>query len=406
MMVALYKRKVFDISKALLSLLIVSINIREPFFHTRELFFFLFIVTSIRFANYKNLICSLLLLSAWSVSAIYNLLFEGSNINFGDGGFETIIAAVYLFLVCFSEKKYAETIIRAYLFVSTLVAFVIITFWILCSLSPILYSALKFFFDDLKERRNLMICSIDKRMILGVQFMGIYYRTSPCIICALGYCLIEKLKGNENRNLLIIIYTFALFFTAARANMMCAVLLLLVYIVFQLLKNKHFAIAFLLILFCLFSAILFAILFLNDKGSHSSSIKAGHQQSYFDVFGTDYLRTIFFGWGAGSSFYSLGRHKFVNVTELSHLETVRRYGFLQTLVIFIFIWFRPMYNKFSREKSILKYFYLVVLLAYIFTACTNPFLIDSFGFCALLFFLTYFDYGDIQNYKSQTEIRG
>ncbi len=394
MLVPLYKKKVFDISKLLLSLLIVSINLREPFFHTRELFFFLFIITSIRFANYKNLICSLLLLFIWSVSVVYNLLVKGSNIDFGDGGFETIISAVYLFLVCFSERKYASTIIRAYLFSSILVAFFIIFLWFLCSSSSFLYSTLKLFFDDLRERKNLMICSIDKRVILGVQFMGVYYRTSPCMICALGYCLIEKLKGNGNRNFLIIIYTVALFFTAARANMMCACLLLLVYIVFKLLKNKHFSIAFLLILFCFVSAILFAILFLNDKGSHSSSIKAGHQQSYFDVFDTDYLRTIFFGWGAGSSFYSLGRHKFVNVTELSHLETMRRYGFLQTLVIFIFIWFRPLYKKFTKEKSIFKYFYLVVLLAYIFTACTNPFLIDSFGFCALLFFLTYFDYGD------------
>lgn len=131
--------------------------------------------------------------------------------------------------------------------------------------------------------------------------------------------------------------------------------------------------------------------FLTDKGSLSTSIKKGHQISYFNTFETDYVRTLFFGWGDGSSFYSLGRHAFVDVTELSHLETIRRYGFIPMLMIMFFIWLKPLVLKMLNTRSIIKYYYAVIVFAYIFVACTNPYLLDSVGFCVLLFFDAFFE---------------
>lgn len=394
-MASLYKIKIIDISRFFLSLLIISINIREPFFHTRELFFFLFVVTALPFANYKNLIFSLLLLSIWSISIVFNLLVPGSNMKLSNGGFETIISSAYLFLLCFSKKEYAEAIIKSYLAVSVFVGILIIVLWIICYMIPFAYTGLKLYFDTLKETRNLMICSIDKRKILNFVFLTVYYRTSPCMIGALGYCLVSRLKGNKEYSFLIILFTVALILTGARANMMSAVLLIFLYIVFYLIKRNYFSLAFVLIVISFFFTVFTAVLFLTDPNSKSSSIKNQDTQVYMQVFQSDVARTLFFGWGTGSSYYSFVRQKMMNVSELSHLETIRRYGFISTVLIFFFIWFSP-FIKLMNKKSIFKYFYGAVLFAFVFTACTNVFLVDSVGFCALLFFKTFFMYGEKQ----------
>ena len=177
--------------------------------------------------------------------------------------------------------------------------------------------------------------------------------------------------------------------------MLTAFLLGFFYICFKLIERKYFSIAYLLMLSTLVVGTIAAFLFISDKGSESSSIKALTQVSYFETFDTDCIRSIFFGWGYGSTFYSLGRRAFVDVTELSHLETVRRYGFIGMLGIMLFVWLKPVIKKMTRERAIIKYYYLLIVLAYIFVACTNPYLIDSLGFCVLLFFDAFFEAEDV-----------
>ncbi|WP_147614938.1 hypothetical protein [Treponema pectinovorum] len=393
-MKSLYKIRLFELSKIFLSLLIITINIREPFFHTREIFFALFLCTSFIYADYSNIGNSLLLLSIWGISITYNLIVPGSNIDFSRGIFETVIASCYLYLTCFNTKKYASCIIKSYMFVAILIALITIVLWIICISSKIYYAALKTYFDTLLEKKNLMICSIDNRNILGKFFVTVYYRTAPCMIGALGYSLICRLKGLKKNTFTIVILAFSLFVSGARANMMCACLLIFLYVFFYLIKHKKFVTAFMLITVLLFMAIYFAILFFTDSNSASTGIKVRDMTSYSAVFDSDPIRFTFFGWGKGSTFFSLGRYKDVDITELSHLETIRRYGLISTISIFVFIWLKPAIKKMFFEKNIYKYFYILSLLGYVVTACTNPFLIDSVGFCALLFFLTFFKYGE------------
>ena len=115
--------------------------------------------------------------------------------------------------------------------------------------------------------------------------------------------------------------------------------------------------------------------------------------SYEKEFISDYGRFLLYGWGGGSTFYSAGFKSYTGLTELSHLETVRRYGLVPTIMIFVFVWLKPVVTIISKEKSLLKYFYMILLVSYIFVACTNPFLLGSIGFCALLFMSTFFERG-------------
>ena len=394
------------VSKFLLFLLIVSICLREPYIHSREILYFLFVPISLIYGNYAKLSSVLLFLLIWGVTLLYNIIVPGSNAIQGRW-FEGLINASYLFLLVFSNKRYYQTIIKAFTCAAIIVSVVTIVIWCICYISPVIRDALCVYFSKLMEETNLTFVGIGGRAILGIDFFVVWYRTSPILVPILGICYINRLKGEKNKRntIKIVLFTVALFLSGTRANMLCSVLLLFVYEVFRLYKRKHFLVALVILLSTVTSAAILANMFLNDKGSISSSVKHLHQVSYFKTFESDYVRTAFFGWGHGSSFYSLGRKKYLDLTELSHWETIRRYGFVSFCLIMIFIWLKPLIKKVQYEKGLVKYYYVVVVLAYIFVACTNPYLLDSVGFCVLMFFDAVFEYesiccnGDLQRRK-------
>lgn len=390
-MVVKTRVSLFDLSKFFLFCLIFSINIREPFFHTREIFYVLTLMTSLFFIDIRKAKNVFILIGIWMVSVTYNTFIPGSDFELSGGAFETIIVSAYLFLLCFCKKEYANTIVNSYKLSCVVVAVITIILWIIVTYEPELYYTLKAYFDSVYNKTGLSFIELDYRMILGHRFISCWYRTSPILICALGISLIERLQGKKNL-LLVSLFVAALIFSGTRANMMSAVLLLFFYIIFKIRKKGLIIAPFLLAIVTIITAMIMASLLLNDTGSASSSIKTKDTYSYLNLYNEDFIRTLLFGWGPGSTFYSLGRCKMVDVTELTFFETIRRYGIVSTIIIFVNIWFKPFLDKIKSERSSYKFFYAVVVLAYIITACTNPYLLDSVGFCALLFFTTYFEY--------------
>lgn len=347
------KLTTLDISQIFLSLLIISINIREPFFHTREILFALTIIFSIPFMDMKKSKYTMMLIAIWIATVSYNLIVQGSNINFSNGGFETIIISAYLLLMTFYQKRYAKVIIRAYMFVSVFVALMIISVWVSCFLSASTFRRLQSFFIDLQATTGLSLFSIDRRMILGTRYLTVWYRTAPCMACTLGYCLAQRLEGAKKNNIIILILFIALIFTGTRANIISAMMLVGLYIVFKLYKKGCRLIPLVLFSTVAVVAILFIVKFINDKDSSSSSIKVLDTLGYLDIFKRDPIRTLFFGYGPGSSFFSWGRQKYVNVTENSLFETIRRYGLLSTCIIMFGIWFTPFKGiNFKRQMII------------------------------------------------------
>ena len=387
------KLNMLDLSKLMLSLLIISINIREPFFHTREILFLLVVLTSLIFIDVKQLKYAVVLVVIWMVSAFYNLLIPGSDFSLKWSGFDTIIVSGYLFLMCFTQARYAGAIIKSYIFASVMVAIITIAIWLLCCFSESYFLNLSYYFNLLKERTGLAFITVNTREIVGTTFLTVWLRTSPCMICALGYCLVERLTEKGIHTILILLFATALVFSGTRANMLCAVLLILLYIAFWFSKKKLALIKWILISAVLMGTISVALIFLNDPISKSSMIKVSDINTYLSIFDSDILRTLFFGWGPGSTFYSVVRGLTIELSELTLFETIRRYGLVSTIVIFFYIWFQPLYILLSKNNLKYKLFYVACLFAFIITACTNPYLLDSVGFCALLFFYTYFKYG-------------
>ena len=350
----------------------------------------LVMITSFDYIDVRMIKYAVALMIIWAISVTYNLVVPGSGVDFANGGFETIVISFYLLLLCFSNERYAKVIINSYIFVSIVVALVIIVVWVICFSSEAAYSSLRQYFLDLQQRTGLSLMAIDYRAILGRKFLTVWYRTAPCMVCALGYCMAQRLESRGKNTVKIVLLVAALVMSGVRANLLSAGLLVAFYIAISLYKKGNLVTMALLSAGSLAAALILAVRFLRDSGSASSAIKTLDFRTYFDIYISDPIRTLLFGWGPGSSFYSGGREQLVNVTELSLLETIRRYGLLSTAVILFGIWFKPFRSKNLRSIGITRYYCYLAVAAYLLCAFTNPYLLDSVGFCALLFYCVWF----------------
>lgn len=389
----LYKTKLTEISQILLSLLILSINMNGPdFFRTKEIFFFLFVLVSLPYGNYRRIFDFLLIFSILLFSDVLNLIIPGSDLTPSEA-VKNSLGMIYLFILVYNKDEYKQTILKSYLFSSVCVAIFICSIWLVCTFSESAKEFLVAYFSTMKNDKTAFVLKISMKKILKWWVLGVYYGTAPCMIPVLGYCLIYGIKTKRNKFLLVeILLTAALIMSGTRANIMTAVLLDAFYFGFWLLRKKQYTLAMFLITLVAGFGVILAFLFLTTVDA-SLNVKTLHKMSYEKEFISDYGRFLLYGWGAGSTFYSAGFKSYTGLTELSHLETVRRYGLVPAIMIFVFVWLKPVVTIISKEKSLLKYFYMILLVSYIFVACTNPFLLGSIGFCALLFMSTFFERG-------------
>ena len=210
----LYKYTNIEISNLFLSLLILSINVNGPdFFKTKELFFVLFVGSSLQYGNYKHLLELFIMISVMLISACLNLLIPGSDLTLG-GIISNTLGLVYLILLVFNNDLFKETIIKTYLVSAVLVAILISSIWIICSLNSVIRYALVNYFSSIKNDKVAFIMMIRNRKIFKWWVLGVYCGTAPCMIPALGYFLIDRLNHRTFKNLLVdILLTSALIMT-------------------------------------------------------------------------------------------------------------------------------------------------------------------------------------------------
>lgn len=382
----LYKKNLLQISQFFLACLVFMMNVNgNNFFHLKEVFFMFFVITAFSYGDYRKLFNFLLMICIYIFSAVYNLFTE-SNYQFG-AAIYNLLGFIYLFLQVFEVKEYKETIIKTFLDSSFVVAIISILIWILCMSSPVISAGLTLYFKNTKTDAAAFIFMIVERQILGFKFLRVYYCTAPCMICSLGYYFLQQFKKYNRKNLfLILIYSFAILISGARANILVVCLLFGSFFCLKLIKQKKLARAFLLVFLAGSLSLMFLLTLISEKGDSSIKVKDLHMESYEKIFSEHPYKTFFLGWGAGSEFYSKGFHKMTSTTELSFFETIRRYGVLSTILIFIFIWGRPIiYCFFNRIPFVYKCYVSIIIISYICVACTNPFLLGSIGFCSLIF---------------------
>ena len=385
----LYKTKLQEFSHFFLACLIFMMNVNgNNFFHLKELFFIMFISTSLQYGDYRKLWNFILMMILYLFSATANLISE-SSYRFSAAVYN-LLGFIYLFLQVYETPEYTRTIVRSFLFSAKVVAWMSVAIWILCMASPPVAAGLTFFFEMNKTDAAAFIFMIVQREILGFPFLRVYYCTAPCMICALGYCLVVRFYSLKDENWFsVLLFSFGLLISGARANILAVVLLNGAYICLKLIQQKKLARAFMIILAAGTASFVFLLMMLNEKSDSSIKVKTLHKISYMELFDMHPYKTIFTGWGAGSEFYSKGFRKMTDTTELSFYETIRRYGIISTVMIFIFIWGRPViFVLANRMPLVQKLFFSVMVISYIAVACTNPFLLGSIGFCSLIFIET------------------
>ena len=219
------------------------------------------------------------------------------------------------------------------------------------------------------------------RDFYSIKYFVLFYRTSSMCVISLGTALICLFKSKHPKYFIhSLIFTLALFFSGTRANILSCFLMILGVYFFHILFNKK-CIGFAIFIFeVLFLFGLFLIYLLLNQGDNSSGIKQNHLQSFWNYFKTLPLPVLLYGSGAGAIFFSVGRNEFTSLTELSYMELLKNYGFLQTIFLlgcigfpFIKIARSKFYSRFEKLSFIWSY------LAYLFIAGTNPLLIGSTG---------------------------
>lgn len=375
------------ISKVFLMLLIFSININGVnFFNTKEIFFISLVITGFIFGDYKNIKPLILMLILYFSSFLVNLVLPGSNVDILHGLYFSL-GFLYLFLLVFDNKYYRNITIKAYLISSKVVAILIISVWGICFFSNDIKWQLISYLNTIQNDNVAFIFMIRTRKILDWWLPGVYYTTAPCMIPALAYYLAKSINSNYNANKFsCLILAIALILTAARANILAVFVLVFLYFMIINYLRKRVFISLLFFIISSFGTMIVIYFLLNDTHESSLAVKSLHKESYLNLFSTDYFRSIFFGWGAGSSFFTLGFNATTMLTELTLYETVRRYGLISTVLIFTCIWFLPIYKVIIGDLKLYKIYLAAGLLIYTLVAITNPFLLGSIGFCALFFF--------------------
>jgi len=112
----------------------------------------------------------------------------------------------------------------------------------------------------------------------------------------------------------------------------------------------------------------------------STSIKAEHINSILEVILSD-VKTLLFGMGIGSSFYTTGTESMVVNVEVSHFNLIRQFGSIYALAFFTYI-FSVCYklSKTDENGTILA----IGIICIFFASGTNPLLLSPVFFLPLV----------------------
>lgn len=197
----------------------------------------------------------------------------------------------------------------------------------------------------------------------------VYYQATLTLvpICIFSYCYGYKKIG------LVILLT--LLISLSRFGFLCAIIII---ILFEFFNTKKLVLSF----FCIYLSIIFLFPFLGYTlyvnsdlpRVHSAYfmedglyIRLGHLYSIYDSFTT---KSFIFGSGAGSYFYTIGSHDYVDNIEISQLELLRRNG----LIGYYLTSFLLIYISYLLIKKEL-YVEFITLFAFYIVSFSNPVLL-------------------------------
>lgn len=257
-----------------------------------------------------------------------------------------------------------------------------------CFINPAYYSFIENFAST---SDGTPVIYISSRTFLGLDFDGVFYTPLAFVVlpCAISlYRFICCKKARAYNLYLSMLYSLALFCGGNRACLMCIVILWGVLGLYIFLKTHPFLKYILLPLsFCIILQLFFA--FSGEKGEISNETKQLHLLAYIQLLKTNPL-VFLTGMGAGAEVYSPGFVGKTPLMEWTYLELFRMYGVFSLYILSIF--YCPVYKLWKNRK---KYEYGIPIalgcLLYMLSSYGNPYLINSTGFCLLIYLYSYIE---------------
>jgi hypothetical protein len=390
----------FKLLKILTSLLvfIVLVDPGDQIFHLKMLLFIsIFIVwpfTLNRFFNYsKNIILFSffvgIIIPAYSflIGAAFSDTFI---MQYGIMYFKAFLFFLLLIITVHSNIKIEKFLIKNAVFVALLT---IVLYYIMLFYNTSLYRFVAVYFYGKEAAFTFLPWT--QRQYGPFIIKILFYKTSPVLVFPLAYYLFIIFNGKNNSinktvNLfLILLFFLALLISGTRANILSALLLVLIYFFSHINRSNKIYLKFLVILPTVALAIFFVVPFVNNiffnVNEHSNQIKSEHLYSYIELFKDDPI-TLISGQGIGSQFYSFGIHRYTHQTELTYFELIRMLGLPMALIFFIIL-LLPFYIYYRNRKegTMMKNTYLIrAYFFYLFIVGTNPLLLGSTGMLVLV----------------------
>lgn len=358
-----------------LTLFSVIIDPSNSFLGIKNISFILFFVVSIPNLKFGHILYIFLFFSIIFICLAIN--FSSENINLG-----YVVATcksfmfLFLLLFVFDNKNY----FKYFFLISLILAITICSIWLLVVIFPSLFVPFAYFF---KNGKNFLF-SFSKRSFLGLDYTSVYHSTSMLSTVFLSYsCYKFFFEKNKKFFLAFVIFSFSLFCSGTRANMLCGIAIpLFVYIMF-LLKKKMFSLfSFVIVIILTFFTILLYKL-MTDVGETSLDVKNQILESYIDLFNSNPFDYLIFGDGPGAEFFTRGHNKIVTHTELSYLDLIRNYGIVFAIVI-VCLYLYPLVEIFNKYNIYKFLSFALGYIAFLFISGTNPYLLNSNGFSFLV----------------------
>lgn len=373
----LHKVRLRDVSYLLNVFLIFSLLIdpTNVFLGIKNIVFCIFVLISIPYEKFRYIEIFLVFISIYFFSFSYALI-SGSDLDLviAQGYLKAFLFLMYLFWVNDNHLRMFHFFYR----ISLLIALIEVLLYSLITMYPFLEVVFWNFFSQ----RNQVI-AITRRQFVGIKFLSVYFRTSAVCVISLSVSLFCWFSTKKVKYFIYTCLLWAgLFCSGTRANILAAVLLLIISFLLYVFYIKKCKFLFTVLILCFsFFCIFFIFKLLGDSDEISINTKTGHYISLMNLFASNPIRFLLIGLGPASFFYSEGSGQMEAVIELTYLDLIRNYGLVFTIVIMLIIslpFFYVVRNKYYDKfmKILLSFGYL----SYLFIAGTNPLLVSSTGF--------------------------
>lgn len=230
------------------------------------------------------------------------------------------------------------------------------------------------------------------REYAGIITYYLYFTASPLLIILVSWdCNNLLTKYSFMRLFLFIFSVISVFLTGTRFNMLFAILILPISIIFKRFSFRYFGF-YLIFLFVIIALIIqnsFIFSFF-DSSEASNSVKSSYFQSYFNILSNP--GAIIFGHGFSAIEWSATFKNMLSAAynegvkaELTYVEMIRVFGLLVGGLLNIAILFIPflLYIKYKELNA-----KVVGVFFYLLASILNPYIFSTNGVLIFLLFLT------------------